>query len=69
MTKRGKKKKKKKQDESKWKIEVWEMMLMTMMKMMRITKNLPVNQLGKKKTAVQQGREISNGGWNNCVYW
>ncbi len=31
--------------------------------------NLPVNHLGKKKTAVQQGREKSNGGRNNCVYW
>ncbi len=47
MTKRGKKKKKKKQDEIKRKTEVWEMMLVTRMKMMRITKNLPVNQLGK----------------------
>ncbi len=46
MTKRGKKKKKK-QDKSKRKIEVGERMLMAMMKMMRITKNLPVNQLGK----------------------
>jgi hypothetical protein len=40
-----------------------------MMKMMRITKNMPVNQLWNKKTAVQQGRENSNGGRNNCVYW
>jgi hypothetical protein len=31
--------------------------------------NLPVNQLGKKKTAVQRGKENSNGGRNNCVYW
>ncbi len=31
--------------------------------------NLPVNQLGKKKTTVQRGREKSNGGRNNCVYW
>jgi hypothetical protein len=61
--------KKKKQDESKGKTEVCKMMLMTMMKMMRITKNMPVNQLWDKKTAVQQGNENSNGGWNNCVYW
>ncbi len=33
------------------------------------TKNVPVNQLWNKNTAVQQGRENSNGGWNNCVYW
>jgi hypothetical protein len=31
--------------------------------------NLPVNQVGKKKTTVQQGRENSNGGRNNRVYW
>jgi hypothetical protein len=47
MTKRGKKKKNNKQDESKRKTEVQETMLMTRMKMMRITKNLPLNQLGK----------------------
>jgi hypothetical protein len=61
--------KKKKQDESKRKTEVCKMILMTMMKMIRITKNMPVNQLWNKKTAVQQGREKSNGGQNNCVYW
>jgi hypothetical protein len=60
---------KKKQDESKRKTEVCKMTLMTMMKMMRITKNMPVNQLQNKKTAVQQSRENSNGGRNNCVYW
>ncbi len=31
--------------------------------------NLPVNQLGKKKTTIQRGREKSTGGRNNCVYW
>jgi hypothetical protein len=31
--------------------------------------NMSVNQLWNKKTAVQQGREHSNGGWNNSVYW
>ncbi len=30
--------------------------------------NLSVNQVGKKKTTVQRGREKSNGGRNNCVY-
>jgi hypothetical protein len=30
---------------------------------------LPVNQLRKKKTTAQRGREKSNGGRNNCVYW
>jgi hypothetical protein len=40
--------KKKKQDKSKRKTEVCKMMLMTMMKMMRITKNMPVSQLWNK---------------------